>query len=406
MNSQEIFAAGLELPSPWFVTDVHLVKKGSGKILHIYIDHEKRVKFEYESQEYPVYDHQPRIWRHLSFFQHKCHIHAQVPRVKLDDGKVRLIAVPWAQSGTSFTLLFEYDVLDLAEGSMSARRIGQRLGIGGKTVFGIIHRHVSHALSTQELEEVKELSVDETSSSKGHKYVTILGDRKAKKVVGISIGKDKDAFCHALVDMELRGANRESVKSITMDMSTSYISAAAEFMAQADIVFDRFHIAKKMNEAVDQIRRQDQREYHGLTNTRYLWLKNYSNLTQEQQAQVNELSQLYENTGKAHRLKELLKEVLDNAYNSQRLTPLNEWMAEAWNSELEPIQKFVNMLRRHWYGIKGYFKRRTTNAYAERVNLKIQEIKRTAKGYRNTNNFMTMIYFHLGGLDLKPTLFD
>ena len=61
------------------------------------------------------------------------------------------------------------------------------------------------------------------------------------------------------------------------------------------------------------------------------------------------------------------------------------------------------MLNKHWYGIKSYFKRLATNAYAERVNLKIQEIKRIAKGFGNPHNFMTMIYFHLGGLDLKPT---
>jgi transposase len=64
---------------------------------------------------------------------------------------------------------------------------------------------------------------------------------------------------------------------------------------------------------------------------------------------------------------------------------------------------FVNMMKRHGYGIKSYFKNLATNTYAERVNLKIQEIKRSAKGYRNPHNFIIMIYFHLGGLDLKST---
>jgi len=76
-------------------------------------------------------------------------------------------------------------------------------------------------------------------------------------------------------------------------------------------------------------------------------------------------------------------------------------MKEAWKSGLEPIQEFVNMLKRHWYGIKTYFKRLATNAFAERVNLKIQQIKRVAKGFRNPLNFIMMIYFHLGGLNLK-----
>ena len=161
-----------------------------------------------------------------------------------------------------------------------------------------------------------------------------------------------------------------------------------------------------MNEAVDQIRKKDRKKYEELKNSRYLWLKNQNKLSEKQKTKVEKLSQACPNIGAAYRLKELLKLVLDNAYKQRKITPLNEWIKEAWKSELEPIRKFINMLREHWYGIKGYFYRLSTNAYAERVNLKIQEIKRTAKGYRNIHNFIIMIYFHLGGLKLKPTEFD
>ena len=141
--------------------------------------------------------------------------------------------------------------------------------------------------------------------------------------------------------------DRTEVRTVTMDMSRSYIAGVSETMPQAEITFDRFHIASKMNEAVDKIRRND------------------------------------------------------DAIKSSRITPLNNWIKEAWASRLEPVMDFVRMLRQHWYGIKAYFKKVASNAFAERVNLKIQEIKRTAKGYRNIQNFITMIYFHLGGLNLK-----
>jgi transposase len=401
MKELQIFTTALGLEEPWHVEDVYFEEEEGEKKLHIKVAHKKRVKFEYDSEEYPVYDHQERTWKHLNFFQHECYLHADVPRVKIHTGKVKLIELPWAKPGSSFTLLFEYDVLNLLEGGMSASKIGQRLRVGGKRIFGIVRRHVSHALSTQELSIVKELSVDETSTKKGHNYFTILADREAKKVVGISLGKDKEAFAHALIDMEVRGADRKAVEAVTMDMSKSYISAVKDYMDQADIVFDRFHIVKKLNEAVDEIRRTEQKEYTELKKSRYLWLKNNSKLNQEQKDKVNYLAEAYPNIGTAYRLKELLKEVLDNAYYNYRVTPLNEWMKEAWKSKLEPIRKFINMLNSHWYGVKSYFKRLATNAYAERVNLKIQEIKRAAKGYRNTHNFTIMIYFHLGGLNLK-----
>ncbi|MEZ4988602.1 MAG: transposase [Saprospiraceae bacterium] len=104
---------------------------------------------------------------------------------------------------------------------MSNSKIAERLSIGSKRVFGIIRRHVSEALSTQPLDTVKELSVDETSAKKGHDYVTILADRERKKVVGVAVGKDYEGFAHALIDLVIRGACREEVRTVTMDMSPS-----------------------------------------------------------------------------------------------------------------------------------------------------------------------------------------
>ena len=401
MSELPIFTAALELEEPWFIKKLYFEGQGMEKKLHIEVDHKSRVKFEFESEEYPVYDHQERTWRHLNFFQHECYLHARVPRVKTKEGQVKLTEVPWAKPGSSFTLLFEGLVLDLSKGGMNLSAVGRHLKIGSKRVFRMIQRYVSNALATQDLSAVKELSADETSSKKGHNYLTVLADRIEKKVVGISVGKDKDAFAHALLDMEIRGADRTDVKCVTMDMSRSYISAASEFISQADIVFDRFHIVKKLNEAVDKIRRADQREFTELKKSRYLWLRNNNNLTDEQKEKVSYLGAAYPNIGEAYRLKELLKKVLDQAYLDQKLGPLNQWMKMAWESGLEPIQKFVNMLKNHWYGIKTYFKKLATNALAERINLKIQEIKRAAKGYRNLNNFIIMIYFFLGGLKFR-----
>lgn len=381
MKDKELFTLGLRLKSPWKIRSIELEETTTEKgILHIYIDWEKGSKFLYEEKEYSVYDHQERTWQHLNFFEHKCYLHARVPRVKTEEGKVKLIPVPWAQKGSSFTLKFEKDVLDLVSSNMTATAVGKRYKIGAKRVFRIVRKYVGNALATQPLEIVKELSVDETSSRKGHNYLTIMTDRKRKKVVGIGIGKDKEAFAHSLIDMEIRGGDRQEVKSITMDMSRSYIPMAQQTMPQAEIIFDRFHIAKKMNEAVDQIRREEQKEYAGLKKSRYLWLKNNTNLKKIERTRLKILQSTYKNIGSAYQLKEQLREVLNEAYYSAKLKPLNDWIKLAWSSGLEPIMKFVDMLHNHWYGIKSYFKKVATNAYAERVNLKIQEIKRLAKG--------------------------
>jgi len=405
MEEFKIFTQALNIQHPWYIDKLEYKDGSFGSELHIYLNHKKRVKFEYENELYSVYDHQSRKWQHLDFFEHRCYLHADVPRVKTKDNKVKLVSVPWSGPGSSFTLLFESKAIELVKNGMSMSKAGKTLRISDKRIFGIINRWVSTALVNQRLSPVKHLSLDETSSKKGHNYLTILCDRKAKKVVGIAEGKDKNAVNEALISMEIRGADKEEVRVVTMDMSKSYISASTEYMENAEIVFDRFHIVKKMNEAVDNIRKQEQAICkEAFKKSKYLWLKNSNKLTEEQKEKVASLSKSYPNIGEAYRLKELLKQVLDQAYQDHRLKWLNQWIKEALKADLEPINKFVKMLHNHWYGVKTYFKRLVTNAYAERVNLKIQEIKRIAKGYRNTNNFILMIYFHLGGLDLsKPT---
>jgi len=401
MTDLAIFTAALELEQPWQVEEVYFEVDGKDKILRLKIGYNKGSEFEYEGEKYSVYDHQQRTWRHLDFFQHECYLEARVPRVKTKDGKVKLVAVPWAGRGSSFTLLFEDKIISLAQRNLSISGLAEELRIGWGQVQRIILSRTAHALSTQDLEDVKELSVDETSRKKGHQYFTILADSDKKKVVGIAVGKDKEAFAHALLDMEIRGANRKKVETITMDMSNSYIAAAEQYLEQGEIIFDRFHIMKNLNKAVDEVRRAEQKVYkEELKRSRYLWLKNNSNLNEEQRLKVDTLSEAFPNIGTAYRLKEMFKEVMDDAYDSSDLSNIGLWLDEAYLSNIKPIQKFVFSLLTHWKGVETYFLYTLTNALAERINLKIQEIKRTAKGFRNVHNFMLMIYFHLGGLKL------
>jgi len=401
---EDLFKIALGLQDPWLVERAELLDQQGTRQLHLHIGHKPGVKFFYEGELYAVYDHQERTWRHLNFFEHECYLHARVPRVRTRSGQVLLVDVPWASPGSSFTLLFEAYAALLVEGGMPCTRAGDYMGISGKSIWTIIRRMVSTALSEQPLEDVSHMGIDETSSRKGHNYLTVLTDIKERKVVGVGQGKDQDALNDALTDLEMRGANPENVELITMDMSTSYIAGVSHWMPDAEIVFDRFHLEQGMSKVVDEIRKEEAKKYQELKKTKYLWLKNEARLSQEQHSRLSILENSYPTLGKVYRLKEQFKEVLNDAYFTSRLKGINQWMNMAWKSGIDQVQRFVNMLAEHWYGIKTYFEYCVTNGFAERVNLKIQEIKRIARGYRNPYNFILMIYFHLGKLDLNlPT---
>jgi len=134
---------------------------------------------------------------------------------------------------------------------MNAKDVGVRYGKGGKTVFRAIQNWpwlLRVHLLQRSCHWMKLIPSEDTN------ILTILADCKRKIVVGVVVGKDKDAFAHALVDMEVRGADRIKVGSITRDMYRKYVSKASGTMRQAGIGCDSFHLANQMNESVDRIR--------------------------------------------------------------------------------------------------------------------------------------------------------
>jgi transposase len=329
-------------------------------------------------------------------------LHARVPRVKTKDDNTLQIDVPWAQPGSSFTLLWEAFSLCLLHAGSSLTSAGKVMCVDSRVIGRIVNYYVGMALLNEKIETVEALGIDETSVKKGHNYVTVLTDLDRKKVVAVSPGKDGKAVKQSLNFMAKRGAQPKDVKKVAMDLSPAYTAAVLEQLSQASIIYDRFHLEQLLSRALDTIRKQEQAENQLLRKTKYLWLRNNANLTSKQSDQIHYLSITFPNLGAAYQLKEQFKEIYNNAEPVDALAALEEWIKLAEASKLAPLQTFINTLKSHWSGIVSYFHTRLTSAFAERTNLKIQEIKRTAKGYRNLSNYIAMIFFHCGGLSL-PT---
>ena len=128
INSVQLFEMALGVQSPWKIESVDFIGGSAGQELHIRIDFKKGAKFPDENGNLcDVHDTKEKTWRHLNFFQHECYLHCRVPRIKTKDDKVLLIGVPWARSGSGFTLLFEAFVMALIEKEMPINKIGELL---------------------------------------------------------------------------------------------------------------------------------------------------------------------------------------------------------------------------------------------------------------------------------------
>ena len=286
-----LFEEALNINSPWYIKSIEFeVEK---KRLNIYVDFKRGATFVDESEEskqaYKAYDTIDKKWQHLNFFQHECHLCARVPRVKRSDGKVRLISPPWSGRMSGFTLLFEALLLQLCR-AMPVHNVSQLTGVSDYKIWRMLEIYVGLAKQDEEWNELDTLGMDETSVAKVHDYITLFVDLKERRTCHISDGKDHQTVSEFVEVLEAKKGDRTQVKQVSCDMSPAFIKGVGEYLPKAEITFDKFHIAKIINEGVDTVRREESKENPLLKGNRYIFLKNEDKLTKKQRKIKRELS--------------------------------------------------------------------------------------------------------------------
>ncbi len=186
-------------------------------------------------------------------------------------------------------------------------------------------------------------------------------------------------------------------------MSPAFIAGTAQSLPNAEITFDKFHVVKLINEAVDAVRRAEQKSHAELKKSRYLWLKNPRNLSQRQRTQLDNLAAANLKTGRAYRIRLAFQELyLQPARNAEVF--LKKWYWWATHSRLPPMIEAARMVKRHWNGILRWFHTKIANGILEAINSLVQAAKAKARGYRSTRNLKAIIYLIAGKLELAlPT---
>jgi len=422
---QKLFSLGLGLEEPWRITSIEMEparKNPSLMELHITVDFAEGASFPYPGLEQTckVHDTRERTWRHLNFFQYRCYITARVPRVITPDGKVRTVPVPWARSGSGFTLMMEGVILTLVK-HMPVRTVAREIGEHDTKLWRLIDHHVEEALKDQDFSDVSAIGVDEYSH-KGHNYITVFlshpdvvideaGRRKQAgnaMVLFVTKGKDKDAVLRFLERFKEKDGRPEQVEVATSDMIHGFRSAIGESFPNAVVTVDKFHVIKNCSDAVDstrkrELRSKDNAKTKDLKETRYIWLKNPDNLTDKQRERLGQLLQTeYLDTVQAYSCRLELQDFYETykSYDEDMLSAFERLTIKFANSTVMEIRKFAACLTRNAVEILNYFQTLRTNAILEGFNSKISIIKSRARGFKNMRNFMNMIYFVCGELSL------
>lgn len=353
-----------------------------------------------------IADHAPeRTWRHLDTMQFETVLRAATPRANCPQCGVKTIAVPWAGKHSRFTLLFEAFAVRVLQAANNVKRAGALLGLDWDSVHRIMERAVERGLARRCWDEVRHVGMDEKSFGRGHDYVSLLTDLSGARVLEVSQGRDQagaDALWQALPEEQAA-----QVEAAAVDMWPAYATAVATHAPQAEIVHDRFHVSKHLNEAVDQVRRQEHKvlKKQGdarLTGSKQLWLFNPENLNDDQWLKFEPLKDQELKTSRAWAIKEQFRWFWEYRYAGNAQKFFTRWYGWATRSRLPSMVKVAKTLKRHLPNLLTYFRHRITNSMSEGFNSKIQALKSAARGFRAFDNFRTRILFYCGKLDLMP----
>lgn len=396
---EELFRAALGVESPWSIESVSF--DSESKHLDIELVFKRGSHFEVDSIACPVHDTVEKRWRHLNFFEHECYLQARIPRVKTPDGKVKLVLPPWAGKLDGFTLLFEAMCVEFCK-HMPVTQVGRLTSISDYRLWNMLDLYVSQARQTQDYSDVSVVGMDETSLAKHHHYITLFVDMAAKRTLFATPGKGADTVKEFAEELEQHHAKAEQITDVSCDMSPAFIKGVREQLPNARVTFDKFHIVKIINEAVDQVRREEAKTNPLLKGNRYLFIKNKANLSQKQQEKLRELQmeQINLQTMKALQMRENFQQIYQAWSTGQFIHLLKKWIDWVKQSGLKPMEKAANMVRNHWHGIIQWKQSQINNGLLEGLNSVIQAAKRKARGYKK-KHFITIAYLLTGKLNLN-----
>jgi len=349
----------------------------------------------------------PRIWRDIPicgwsvFFWYYprelfCPIHH---RVQED--------IPWADPYSHITYRFEYAMFIYCQ-LMTQKAAARLLHIPKSTLSDLLHRSITRLRSGHRIRGLKSIGIDEISYSKGHKYATVVYDLDRARVVWVGQGKGRDTIDQFFAE-HLSDYQKNQIKWACCDMSEAYIGAIEDHCPNATLVLDRFHIAKALNEAVDEVRKEQWRkasanDRKALKGLRWLLFKHSSNRSKKDTRTLNALRKGNHRIHRAWVLKDEFEHFWDYKAPWAAKRFLKSWMTTALKSRLDPIRNFVKTLKKHQHRILSFVEARITNATAEGLNRVIKIVKNRASGFRSLKAFTDMIYLTVGDLDIPAQI--
>lgn len=354
----------------------------------------------------PGYDRERgRRWRHLDLAGMLLHLRYDTRRVDCPRCGVKIEEVPWADPGSWFTRPFEEHVGYLAQ-RCDQTTVSAMMRMAWSTVGSVIQRVVARHQRGDALDGLTHIGVDELSYRRHHEYITVVVDHVRGRVVWAKPGKNADTLKAFFTEL---GAERcTKLEAVTIDMSKAYIKAVTECSPQAQLIFDRFHVQRLVQDAVDEVRREEARAASAkaarkhIKRTRWALLRSFWNLSLFDAQRLSLLQRQNKRLYRAYLLKEAMVGVLDCRVAWLARAKLDEWIRWARRSKLEPFKRVAATIREHAEGILAYVHSGLSNGRTEGLNGKARTITRRAFGFHDAHGLIALLKLCCSGIHLDP----
>ena len=318
---------------------------------------------------------------------------------------VKVERVPWCDGKNHLTTTYRWFLARWAK-RISWKEVARAFGTSWENVFRSVKHAVSWGLAHRKLDNLRAIGVDEIQWQRGHHYLTLVYqiDAGCKRLLWIARERTEESLRGFF--STLKEEVRAGIHFVASDMWRPYLNVIAEWIGHAVHVLDRFHIMKKMNGAIDQVRRAEARQLKEdgyepvLKQSRWCLLKRPENLTDDQTVKLAELLRYNLRSVRAHLLREDFQRFWEYTSPHWAGRFLNQWCVRTMRSKLAPMKKIASSLRDHRELILNWFRAKGTvsSGTVEGLNNKVKLTTRKSYGFRTFEAVEMALYHTLGNL--------
>jgi transposase len=235
----------------------------------------------------------------------------------------------------------------------------------------------------------KVIGIDEVSIRKGHTYRIVVSDLERKRPIWFG-GEDRSEKSLALFYEALGEKKSQGIQLAVMDMWKAFHNSTSKHAPQAAILFDKFHVIRHLNEALDKIRKSEYARLSGkdrrfIKGQKYTLLSRRENLDTEGRFALRTLLKANKRLNAAYLLKESFSQLWEYKKEGWARKFFDNWRSSLKWQRLRPFEEFAEMIESHWDGIAAFIQseEKVSLGFVEGLNNKIRVIQRRAYGLRD-----------------------